>query len=215
MPYIYVLQLLIPIGTNVVSRPQVSRSGHFLRFYDFIGFISWFLKKWRPVHENWSQGSGLTTGYVAQNYFLGPRPQGQVIFWDFMILLDFSHDSWKNEVLFVKIGVRIPDLCWIHLLGPSGPNLVSRPQDPRARHFLRFNILLDSSHDSWENEVLLVKIGDRVLDLRLDMSSGPSSPNLVSRSQAPRSRHFLRFYDFTGFIPWFLGKWGPVCEKWS
>ena len=31
----------------------------FLRFYNFIGFISWFLRKWGPVCENWSQGSGL------------------------------------------------------------------------------------------------------------------------------------------------------------
>ena len=44
---------------------------------------------------------------------------------------------------------------------------------------------------------------------------GPSGPNLVSRSHAPRSRHFLRFYDFIGFISWFLWKWGPVCEYWS
>ena len=47
-------------------------------------------------------------GYVllaqlAQISFLGPRPQGQDIFCDSMILLDSSHDSWKNEVLFVKI----------------------------------------------------------------------------------------------------------------
>ena len=36
----------------------------------------------------------------------------------------------------------------------------------------------------------------------------PSSPNVVSRSQTPRSRIFLRFHDFTGFISWFLRKWG-------
>ena len=45
---------------------------------------------------------------------------------------------------------------------------------------------------------------------------GPSGPNLVSRPQAPWSRHFLRFYHFNGFISWFLRKWGPVCEYyWS
>ena len=131
----YVLQLLIPIGTNIVSWPQVSRSGHFLRFYDFIGFISWFLKKWRPVRENWSQGSGLMTGYVAQNYFLGPRPQGQVIFWDFMILLDFSHDSWKNEVLFVKIGVRIPDLWLDTSSGPKWPKFSLQTPGPTGKTF--------------------------------------------------------------------------------
>ena len=45
-----------------------------------------------------------------------------------------------------------------------------------------------------------MKIGARVLDLCLDMSSGPSGPNVVSRTQAPRSRHFLRFQDFNGFM---------------
>ena len=29
-------------------------------------------------------------------------------------------------------------------------------------------ILLDSSHDSWENEILFVKISARVLDMWLD-----------------------------------------------
>ena len=37
-------------------------------------------------------------------------------------------------------------------------------------------ILLDSSHDSRENEVLFVEIGPRVLDLWLDKSSGPMWP---------------------------------------
>ena len=44
---------------------------------------------------------------------------------------------------------------------------------------------------------------------------GPSGPNVVSGPQTPRSRHFLRFYDFIGFISWFLRKWGPVCESCS
>ena len=46
-------------GPNGVSRPRVPRSRHFLRFSDFVGFISWFLRKWSPVCKNWSQGSGL------------------------------------------------------------------------------------------------------------------------------------------------------------
>ena len=52
--------------------------------------------------------------------FLGSRSQGQDSFWDFMILLDSSHHLWENEVLFVKIGARVLDLCyygWICLLG--------------------------------------------------------------------------------------------------
>ena len=35
----------------------------------------------------------------------------------------------KNEALLVNIGARVLYLlCWICFLGPSGPNLVSRPQ---------------------------------------------------------------------------------------
>ena len=54
-------------------------------------------------------------GYVlraqlAQMQFLGPRPQGQEIFKDFIILLDLPHDSWENEILFEKIGATVLDL---------------------------------------------------------------------------------------------------------
>ena len=53
--------LLGPSGSNkcVVFRLQVLRSRQFLRFHDFIGFISSFMRKWGPVCENWSQGSRL------------------------------------------------------------------------------------------------------------------------------------------------------------
>ena len=33
-----------------------------------------------------------------------PKPQGQEIFWDFIILLDLYHNFGENKVLFVKIG---------------------------------------------------------------------------------------------------------------
>ena len=77
--------LLGPSDPNVVSRHQVAMSRHFFRFHDFIGFISWFLRKWRPVCENWSQGSELMAGYVfwaqvAQIKFLGPRSQVKTFF---------------------------------------------------------------------------------------------------------------------------------------
>ena len=48
---------------------------------------------------------------VAQMQFPGPRAQGQEIFWDFMILLDSSHDSWENDGLFVKIAAMVLDIC--------------------------------------------------------------------------------------------------------
>ena len=120
----------------------------------------------------------------------------------------------------VFIMLYIQSYSFISLLIPSGSNVVSRPQVPRSRHFSRFYIifLLNSSHDSWENEALLVKIGARVIqNLWLDMSSAwvQSDPNLVSRPQAPSSRHFLRLCDFIGFISLFLKKWGPVSQYWS
>ena len=43
-------------------------------------------------------------------------------------------------------------------------------------YFSKFRILLDSSYDFGENEVLLVKIGARVPDIWLDMSFGPKWP---------------------------------------
>ena len=76
---------------------------------------------------------------------------------------------------------------------------------------------MDSSYDSGENEVLFVKIGVRVQDLWLDLMRllGPSGPNVVSRHQTPRSRIFLRFHNFIGFIFWCSRKWGLGCENMS
>ena len=55
-----------------------------------------------------------------------------------------------------ELGILNYDL--IRLLGPSGPNVVSRPETLRSMNFLDFIILLESSYDSGENEVLFVKI---------------------------------------------------------
>ena len=103
---------------------------------------------------------------------------------------------------------------WICLLGPSGPNLVSRCQALRSRHF--FEILWFY----WIYLMILEKMRSFLSILEPQFPTygwiclpGPSGPNLVSRPQAPRSRYFFRFYDFIGFTPWFLKKWGPVCKK--
>ena len=44
---------------------------------------------------------------------------------------------------------------------------------------------------------------------------GLSGQKLVFSLQTQRSRNFLRFHNFIGFILWFFKKWGPVCKKWS
>ena len=110
------IRLLSPSGANVVSRPQ-TRSIFFSRLHDFIAFMLWFFKKWGPLYENCGCSSGHMAWYiswaqVAQTYFLGPKPKGQEIFWDFMILLDSPNDSWENDVMFVKISGRVLDL-WL------------------------------------------------------------------------------------------------------
>ena len=115
-----------------------------MRVYNLMWFISWSLRKRGPFCENWSQGSGLIAGcvfwvQVTQMYFLGPRPKDQGIFWDFMILLDSSHDSWENEALFVKIGARVLDL-WLDMpSGPKWPKFSVLAQGPKVKTF--FEIL--------------------------------------------------------------------------
>ena len=62
-------------------------------------------------------------------------------------------------------------------------------------------ILLDLSHDSSENDGLFVKIEAMVLDIYgLIPLLGPSGPDVVSGSQTPRLKQFLRFHDCLGFI---------------
>ena len=120
-----------------------------------------------------------------------------------MILLDLSHHSlkkmrsclWKLEPGFWTYG-------WIRLLGPSGPNVLSRSQAPSSRNFLKF-------HD-------FIGFISSFLRKWLDTSFGSKWPKCaVFRLQVPRSRQFLRFHDFIGFISSFMRKWGPICENWS
>ena len=122
-------------GPNVVSRPQTLRSRNFLRFHDFMGFISWLLRKRGYACENCSYGFGLMTWC-----FLGPSGPSKCssfwvlnpkeIFWDFMILLDSYHNSWKDEVLFVKVLAIILEI-WLDMsFGPKWPKFSFYAPDP-------------------------------------------------------------------------------------
>ena len=73
----------------------------------------------------------------------------------------------------LKLGLQTCGL--IRLLGLSGPNLISRPQTAKSRHFLRFHNCIG-------------------------FISFPSGPNVVSRPQNPRLRHFLKFHNLIGFV---------------
>ena len=136
-----------------------------------------------PVCENWSEGSGLVVRYVlltqvTQMQFVGPNPQVEEYFWDFMILFDSPHDLEKKRSWFWKLKLGF----WTYGLIPtsSGLNwpkssfLGPRPQSLKL--FLDRMILLNSTHEFWENEVLILKIKDRILGLWADTSSGPTWP---------------------------------------
>ena len=188
------------------------------------------------------------------------------MFRDFIILLDSSHDSWGNDGLFVKIAAIVLDV-WLHTSSGSRPRCSFCIPEPKVKNvFWDFMILVDSSHDFWENDTLFEKIAAMVLDIWLDTSSGhkwprcsfwvpdsklkkffeiswfywiylmilekmmvclwklqlrfwtyglirllcPSGPDVVAGSQTSRSRNILRFQKFIGFISWFLRKWWPV-----
>ena len=127
-----------------------------------------------------------------------------------------TKNSWENEVPFVKIWIGSGLMAWLRqLVGPSDPNVVSRPQTPRPIIFLRFNILLDSSQDSWENEVLILKIEASVPDWWLGSLLGQSGRGAVSRPQTPTSMNFLRFMILLNSSHNFWKNEGPVFENWG
>ena len=65
-----------------------------------------------------------------------------------MILLDSSHDSWENEVMFVKTAARILDLWFDMFSGPKWPKCIFWVLNPKVKNFfLDFMILLNSSHN--------------------------------------------------------------------
>ena len=72
----------------------------------------------------------------------------------------------------------------------------------------------------WKQLMILDKMRSCMWKLILGFRSyclicllGPSGPNVVSRSQTPKSKSFLRRYDFNGLILWFWKKWGPFLWK--
>ena len=72
----------------------------------------------------------------------------------------------------MKNGVRVLDLWLDTSSGPKWPKYKSYTPHPKVSCFWDFIILLDSSYNSWENEVFFVKVEAKVLDFWLDMSSG-------------------------------------------
>ena len=131
----------------------------------------------------WKLNLGILTydlinllGLSGPNVVSRHRPKFNEFLWNFMIILDSSCNSGENEALFVKIRARDLELWLDTSFGPSGPNVVSKPETLRSMNFLDFIILLESSYDSGENEVLFAKIWARNLDLWHDNPFGPKWP---------------------------------------
>ena len=142
------IHLLGPSSLNEVSRPQAPRSIFFFFFE-----ISWFywihlliLEKIRSCL--WKLQLGFWTyGFIPMNWYIwlgvssdpkwpkfsfwAPDPKVKTFFeilWFcliyLMILEKMRSCLWKLKLGFWTCGL-------IHLLGPSGPNVVSGPQTPR------------------------------------------------------------------------------------
>ena len=124
-----------------------------------------------------------------------------------MILLDSFHDSWENEALFVKIAARVLDIWLNTSSGPKWRKCSIWAPDPKVKLFFwDFMIFLDSFHDSWENEVLLLKIAARALDIWLDTSSGPKWPKCSFWAPDPKVKKFFE-------ISWFYWIRFMILEK--
>ena len=124
-----------------------------------------------------------------------------------MILMNSYHDSWENEVLFVKIAARVLDVWLDTFSGPKWPKCSFWVLKPQGQEFFwDFMILLDSSHDSWENEILFVKNAARVLDIWLDTFSGSKWPKCSFRVLDPKVKKFFK-------ISWFYWIHLMISEK--
>ena len=107
----------------------------------------------------------------------------------------------------------VPDIWLDTSSGPKWPRCSFRVSEPKVKKFLEI---------SWFYWINLMILEEMVVCLwkllpwfwtyGLIRLLGPGSPDVVSRSQTPRSRNILRFHNFIGFISWFLRKWCPVLK---
>ena len=138
------IPLLSPSGANVVSRSQTPRSNVFL--------ISWFYwihltipKKmrsclWKLQPGFWIYGLICLLGPNGPDVVSGPQtPRSRNFFeisWVYWIHV-ITSEKMRSCLWKLQLGFWIYGL--IRLMGPSGPNVVSRPQTLRSRNFLRFH----------------------------------------------------------------------------
>ena len=110
----------------------------------------------------------------------------------------------------MKIAARVPDL-WLDVFsGPKWPKCSFYAPDPKAKIFFEISQFhWISSHDSWENEALFVKIGASSLNQWRDMSAWAQQvaqiANVVSKPQLPSKIFFeifkKNFEEAVYFLP--------------
>ena len=123
--------------------------------------------------------------------FRVPDTKVKNFFCNFMSWLDLSHDFWANDGLFVKIAATVLDICLDTSSGPKWPRCGLRVPEPIYLMVLQ------------KMMACFLKLQLRLWTYGLIHLLGTSGPNIVSRSQTPRAKFFLRFTDFIGFILWF------------
>ena len=133
-----------------------------------------------------------------------------------MILLYSTNDHGKNEGLFVKIAATVLDKGLDTSPGLRRPKCSFRVLDPKVKKFFEISSFYWIPLKILEKMMICfwkLQLWFWTYDLIPVLDQGGS--NAVSGSQTQRSRNFLRFHDFIGFISWFFRKWWPVCENWS
>ena len=148
--------------------------------------------------------------------FCIPEPKVKNVFWDFMILVDSSHDFWGNDTLFEKIAAMVLDIWLDTSSGHKWPRCSFWVPDPKLKKFFEISWFY------WIYLMILEKMMVCLWKLQLWFWTYglirllcPSGPDVVAGSQTSRSRNILRFPKFIGFISWFLRIWWPVWENCS
>ena len=127
-----------------------------------------------------------------------------------------SYDSGVNEVLFVKIGAWVLDLWLDTFSGPKWPKCSLLTQIPKPRPFLRYHNFAGFIfwfQKKWGPVCENWSQGSGLMIGYIFWAQ--MTQNGDSRPQIPKSKTFLRYHNFVGFIFWFWKKWVPVCENWG
>ena len=157
---------------------------------------------WKVELWFWTYSWTLLLGPSGPTVVSRPQAPRSINYLTFQNFIGFI--LWFLKKMRSCLWILEPESCtygWIRLLGPSRPNVVPRPQAPKANKFF------EVSKFKWSFLIILEKMRSCLRKLEPGTSTcawicllGPSEPNVVFRPQAPRSINFLRFHEFIGCI---------------